>query len=99
VKDGGLKLAVRSAELFLPRKSTKSNGPNFPIATEVNILPLYFSKPVILQPDLSGNYDLTFQWDEPAAIQQALSNELAQAGLELVPTNVPTELLVVEKAR
>jgi hypothetical protein len=28
---------------------------------------------------------------------QAVSNELAQAGLELVPTNMPIEMLLVEK--
>ncbi len=74
---------------------------NFPISTEAQILEPSFFKPVILQPGLSGNYDITFQWDydpqDAQGMKHALANELAQAGLELVPSREPIEMLVVEK--
>ena len=78
---------------------------NFPISTEAQVLEDNFFKPVIVQPELSGNYDITFQWDDtPGAEAQmrrehALSDQLAQAGLELVATNMPIEMLVFEKAK
>jgi uncharacterized protein (TIGR03435 family) len=74
---------------------------NFPISTEAQMLEALSFKPVIVQPGLSGNYDITFQWDynpqDAQGMKQALSNELAQAGLELVPSRQPIEMLVVEK--
>ena len=78
---------------------------NFPISTEAEVLESNFFKPVILQPELSGNYDMTFQWDDrPGAEAQmrrehTLSDQLALAGLELVPANMPIEMLVVEKVK
>jgi len=77
---------------------------NFPITSEVEILEGLFFKPVIVPSELSGNYDLTFQWDDAKGMEaqlereRALSDQLAQAGLELVPSREPIEMLVVGKA-
>ena len=86
-------------------KMNFKNGTNFlayskfPIAEEAQTLAGFFSKPVILQAGLSGNYDLTYKWEDVDRRKESVSNELAQAGLELVPTNMPIEMLVVEKSK
>ncbi len=59
-------------------------------------------KPVVNQTGLTEHYNLDLQWNtasgevEKENIKQAL---LDQLGLELVPTNMPIEILVVEKAQ
>jgi uncharacterized protein (TIGR03435 family) len=62
-----------------------------------------FVKPVIDQTGLTNNYDFILKWDDAVpnhpnkeGIRQAL---LDQLGLELVPTNMPIEMLVVEKTQ
>ena len=72
---------------------------NNPISSVTSFLELSFHKPVLAQPDLSGRYDFTFQWHDPQQKTDALTRELEEAGLELVPTNMPIEMLVVEKVR
>jgi uncharacterized protein (TIGR03435 family) len=72
---------------------------NFPISFVADYLEGTFNKPVIVQPGLSGNYDITFQWQDAEGKKQALTDELAQAGLELVPSREPIEMLVVEKVK
>lgn len=61
-------------------------------------------KPVINQTGFTGRYDINLKWDAKEAdwkhpnydgLKQAL---IGQLGLELVPTNMPIEMLVVEKA-
>jgi uncharacterized protein (TIGR03435 family) len=60
----------------------------------------YFSKPVIDQTGLTQYYNMELRWketkygDNPDALKQAL---LDQFGLELLPTNMPVEMLVMEK--
>lgn len=71
---------------------------NSPISLEAQYLELFFYQRVVLQPGLSGSYDITYQWHSADTMQQEISNELARAGLQLVPTNMPIEVLVVEKA-
>lgn len=59
-------------------------------------------QPVVDDTGLKGEYDLHLQWRPQAgetdkdAFLRALSDQL---GLELVPTNLPVEMLVVEKAK
>jgi uncharacterized protein (TIGR03435 family) len=72
---------------------------SFPISYVADYLEGAFEKPVIVQPGLSGNYDITFQWEDAQGKKQALTDELAQAGLELVPSREPIEMLVVEKVK
>jgi uncharacterized protein (TIGR03435 family) len=71
---------------------------NFPISFVADYLEGTFDKPVIVQSGLSGNYDITFQWEDEVGKKQALSDELAQAGLELVPSRESIEMLIAEKA-
>jgi uncharacterized protein (TIGR03435 family) len=72
---------------------------NFPMSFVVGFLEGAFHKPVLMQSDLSGNYDFTFQWQDPQQKEAVLNRELEEAGLELMPTNMPVEMLVVEKMK
>jgi uncharacterized protein (TIGR03435 family) len=64
-----------------------------------------YRKPVLDQTGLTGRYDFVLDWPKPMGyvgekgqiiLKGNLINEL---GLELVPTNMPIEMLVVEKAK
>jgi uncharacterized protein (TIGR03435 family) len=69
-----------------------------------NILENLFSKPIVFdQAGLTKPFDINLTWDEPdpkhpniEGLKQAL---LDQLGLELVPTNMPIEMLVVEMVK
>jgi uncharacterized protein (TIGR03435 family) len=76
---------------------------NLPISTLASGLEAYFEIPVIDQTGLTGNFDFSLKWNQlkehrhnpdTDPINRAL---LDQLGLELVPTNMPIEMLVVEK--
>jgi uncharacterized protein (TIGR03435 family) len=65
------------------------------------LLESYFILPVIDQTGLTNRYDINLTWNQsdhkrsnPDGLKQAL---LDQLGLELVLTNMPIEMLVVEK--
>jgi uncharacterized protein (TIGR03435 family) len=71
-------------------------------------LEFIFDKPIVDQTETAGMFHLQFlagetNWDniEPRieSIRDTLRDELDQVGLELVPTNMPIEMLVVEKAK
>jgi len=62
-----------------------------------------FQIPIIDQTGLSGSFDFDLKWKQPdwqnpnlEELKNALLNQL---GLELVPTNMPIEMLVVEKVK
>jgi uncharacterized protein (TIGR03435 family) len=101
IKDHGL-LALHASKPGSKMRFKHDEGmwgwSNFPISSVADYLEGTFDKPVIVQPGLSGNYDITFQWEDAQGKKQALTDELAQAGLELVPSCEPIEMLVVEKA-
>lgn len=66
-------------------------------------LEYHFKTPVIDQTGLTNRYDIDLNWDETDylhpnldGLKQAL---LDQLGLELVPTNMPIEMLVVDKMK
>ena len=105
IKDPSL-LALHASKLGSKMKF--SDGTNmlawsgFPMTNVTGLLEYTFKQPIVVQPGLSGKYDFIFQWDHAqgsAQKKQAISNELAQAGLELVPDREPIEMLVVEKAK
>jgi uncharacterized protein (TIGR03435 family) len=60
----------------------------------------YFGKPVVDQTGLTQYYSMELRWkearfgDNPEGVKQVLLDKL---GLELVPTNLPVEMLVMEK--
>jgi uncharacterized protein (TIGR03435 family) len=61
------------------------------------ILESTFGIPAVDHTNLKGNYDINIKWQENnlTDLKQVLLNQL---GLELVPTNMPIEMLVVEKS-
>jgi len=66
-------------------------------------LEMIFQKPVVDKTGLTGFYNLDLRWKvnrDPQANQAALKQALLdQLGLELVPTNMPVEMLIVEKSK
>jgi uncharacterized protein (TIGR03435 family) len=72
---------------------------NFPMSAITRFLENSLHQPVRLPTGLSGNYDFTFQWQDPQQMAEALTRELEAAGLELAPRTEPIEMLVVEKAK
>ena len=54
--------------------------------------------PVVDGTGLAGSFNFIMNWDDkhPSALKQSL---LDKAGLELVPTNMPVEMLVVERGK
>ena len=94
----------------LPRNMRSTLGPNSatfflsPIDGLKGTLQAMLEKPVVDQTGLKGIYDYRLTWDDSdetdreafrEKVKQDLFDEL---GMELVPTNMPVEMLVVEKA-
>jgi uncharacterized protein (TIGR03435 family) len=102
IKDPAL-LALHGSKIG--SKMNFTNGPEmiawseFPLSDVARHLEVVFNKPVLVQEGFSDKYNIIFRRKSVHDEKQALSNELAQAGLELVPTNRPIEMLVVEKAQ
>jgi uncharacterized protein (TIGR03435 family) len=89
--------------------STRNDGAgewsckNSPLSNLANYLEEFTRVPVIDQTGLTNNFDIDLKWkqtdwDKPNldGMKQVLLNQL---GLELVPTNMPIEMLVVEKVK
>ena len=72
---------------------------NQPILDTAHFLETTFHKPVLVQIGMTERYDFTFRWQDPQHKQTDLNRELEEAGLELMPTNMPIEMLVVEKTK
>ena len=73
-----------------------------PVSELADPLEGWFLKvPVLDQTGLSRRYDFTMQWDvhNKSERNAMLIRQLHQVGIELVPTNMPIEMLVVEKAK
>lgn len=94
----------------MPRNLRMTSGTNSmlfflsPIDSLKGVAQSMLDKPVVDQTGLKGTYDYKLTWDDPdnpdrdvfrENIKRALLDEL---GMELVPTNMPMEMLVVEKA-
>jgi uncharacterized protein (TIGR03435 family) len=63
----------------------------------VGYLERHLGAVIINQTKLDGDFDIDFKWDQTTeGLKQVL---LDQLGLELVETNMPLEMLVVEKAK
>jgi uncharacterized protein (TIGR03435 family) len=74
-----------------------------PVGILVMSLQQKFQMPVINQTDIKGAYDFSLNWDEPDrthpnpdGLKQALHDQL---GLDLISTNIPMKMLVVEKVK
>jgi len=73
---------------------------NAPLSSLAATLENIFHKPVFDTSGMAGHYNLALQWDtrdQEFEEQRLVLAQLAQAGLELVPRNVPMETLIVEK--
>ena len=74
-----------------------------PVSSLVRDLERKFRMPIIDRTGLTERYDFALKWNEPdrkqpnlEGLKQALHDQL---GLELVPTNMPIEMLVVERVK
>jgi uncharacterized protein (TIGR03435 family) len=74
---------------------------NQPISALTYFLELYLGTPVVDRTGLAGRFDMDVKWEDTdkanrniGGLKRAL---LDQLGLELVPSNMPIEMLVVEK--
>ena len=61
----------------------------------------FLHAPVLDQTGFSGRYDFALQWNvhDRSTRTRMIVDELHQVGLELIPTNLPVEMLVVEKVK
>ena len=106
---GGLKVSTSSTS-YSGDNPGHLSFTNQPISSLAEMLENRFRIPVIDQTGVANHYDFDLTWDEYGqkignqypdypnlkGLKQAL---FAQFGLELVPTNMPIEMLVVEKAK
>lgn len=79
-------------------------GVDMQISDLTDFTELYLETPVIDKTGLRGNYDYDLQWDEEWDGRKPVTGPFKQAllqrlGLELVPTNMPVKMLVVEKVK
>jgi uncharacterized protein (TIGR03435 family) len=95
----GLKPAS-SLPTQLTEDANRFLGRNSPITYLSSFLESCFKVPVIDGTGLTQKFDIDFKWNrhdpQNDSLKQALLDEL---GFELVPTNMPVEMLVVEKAQ
>ena len=81
------------------------HGSGQPMEAIANILEDNLKTPVIDQTGLTGNFNFVLNWKNPGNPRQPVDQDafrqavLNQLGLELVPSNMPVEMLVVEKAQ
>jgi len=91
---------------YTSRDQNRFSGTNQPVSTLAAFAEGIFSSPVLDQTGLTNNLDFNLAWsiygkklaDYPNhyGLKKAF---LDQLGLELVPTNMPIEMLVVEKVK
>jgi RNA polymerase sigma factor (sigma-70 family) len=105
----GMKLST-SANYYEGNNPGHFSGTNQSLSTLADMLEGRFGIPVLDRTSLTNRYDFNLTWDEYGkkagnqypnypnlgGLKQAL---LDQLGLELIPTNMPIEMLVVEKAK
>jgi uncharacterized protein (TIGR03435 family) len=71
-----------------------------PVSALASFLESEFSIPVVDQTGLAGKFDINLKWDDNDPQNESLKKVmLDQLGLALVPTNMPIEMLVVQKAK
>ena len=94
--------AAQSDETSSTDEAGKFYCSNDRIGSLAYFLEDYFKTPVLDRTGLTNRFDIDLTWGEtdrqhrnPEALKKAL---IEQLGLELVPTNMPIEMLVVEKA-
>jgi uncharacterized protein (TIGR03435 family) len=109
-----MKVRTSNAPGLKPSAGTRSNQssqrssgqfgdwPNMRLPGLTGQFEVLFEQPVVDQTGLNGTYDIKLDWQygtgdaAKAALRQAVFDQL---GLELVSTNMPIEMLVVEKVK
>ncbi|MGO8765045.1 MAG: sigma-70 family RNA polymerase sigma factor [Limisphaerales bacterium] len=71
-------------------------GDGLPVSSLCGLLEEAFGKVVIDKTGLKDRYKIDLEWNSPDDLKLKLGDQL---GLELVPTNMPIQMLVVEKAK
>ena len=99
----GLKRSQIGGRIYLNSQFGEYSCASQPISSFTYFLELYLGVPIIDRTGLTGGFDMDVKWDDldrqrrnVDGLKQAL---LDQAGLELVPANMPVEMLVVEKVK
>jgi uncharacterized protein (TIGR03435 family) len=97
----GLRPSTTRRNSSLSNEGNRFSCVNLPLTGLVDYLEYYLGIPVVDQTSLTRRFDIDLKVNEqdwqqhnPDALKQVL---LDQLGLELVPTNMPIEMLVVEK--
>lgn len=95
----------RNAQIYMNGNSQTQNlyMKNVPLSGITSALEGYILSPLEAQPDWPGHYDVDLQWPTRLGTSHEreafLRDKLSQFGLVLIATNMPIEMLVVEKAQ
>ena len=99
VSRGGNSSAYRTGD----RKTQNFHVENEGLPDLANGIEGFIGLPVLDRSNVSGHYNFEFQWPSPITgtpqAGSAIREQLAQFGLELVPSREPIEMLVVENAK
>lgn len=79
------------------------NWSGFPISSLVDQIESRLEVPVVDQTGLKGDYAVQLDWQEEGSSDEAKAKlrqaVLDQLGLELIPTNMPIEIFVIERVK
>jgi uncharacterized protein (TIGR03435 family) len=96
ISAGGINFHPTALPLFI-------DWPSCPVSNLANQLEVCLKTPVVDETGLNGNYDIKLDWNrrfDPAGnVEKFRQAVLDQLGLELVPTNMPIQMLVVGKVK
>ena len=98
IKDSALlasHVSRRGAKVEYENGDTSVRWANVPMTTVMQFLEGVFDQPVVAEADFPGGYSFSFPWKGRSTITQ----DLAAAGLELVPATRPVEMLVVARPK
>ena len=101
VKDAG-RLEAHRSKLASRMSWTIPTGlsvySNYPISHLAQTVEWRLRQPVLIQGKCAGNYDFTLRWPKThEQKQQFMDEDLADLGLELVPSTAALEMVVVKK--
>lgn len=104
-KLGAHRASGRNAQIYMTgnRQTQNLYMKAVPLSGITSALEGYILSPLEAQADWPGHYDLSFQWPTRLGTSHEreafLRDKLSQFGLVLIATNMPIEMLIVEKAQ